>query len=131
MGTIQYREDSNEAAFAVASVEKIYAHESLIFNDTVACEVISKWKAGLKDNMDARSKTGLPVGSQEYQMVCTRLDIASADVGMLDKCVSRITTRLQVFGIIDYAIGRSSQLRDYDNQDVQEDEKHDAIPDVL
>ncbi|GJV51245.1 zinc finger, CCHC-type containing protein [Tanacetum coccineum] len=25
------------------------------------------------------------VGSQEYQMVCTRLDIASADVGMLDK----------------------------------------------
>ncbi|GJU48622.1 hypothetical protein Tco_1218177 [Tanacetum coccineum] len=25
------------------------------------------------------------VGSQEYQMVCTRLDIESADVGMLDK----------------------------------------------
>ncbi|GKC23061.1 hypothetical protein Tco_1025211 [Tanacetum coccineum] len=25
------------------------------------------------------------VGSQEYEMVCTRLDIASADVGMLDK----------------------------------------------
>ncbi|GKF35960.1 hypothetical protein Tco_0112718, partial [Tanacetum coccineum] len=24
-------------------------------------------------------------GNQEYQMVCTRLDIASADVGMLDK----------------------------------------------
>ncbi|GKC14556.1 hypothetical protein Tco_1011338, partial [Tanacetum coccineum] len=40
MGTIQYREDSNEAAFAVAAV---------------ACEVISKWKAGLKDYMDARS----------------------------------------------------------------------------
>ncbi|GKC26016.1 hypothetical protein Tco_1028166 [Tanacetum coccineum] len=50
-----YREDSNEAAFAVAAVEKIYAHESLTFNDTVACEVISKWKVGLKDNMDARS----------------------------------------------------------------------------
>ncbi|GJW94246.1 zinc finger, CCHC-type containing protein, partial [Tanacetum coccineum] len=30
-----YREDSNEAAFAVAAVEKIYAHESLTFNDTV------------------------------------------------------------------------------------------------
>ncbi|GJR25706.1 hypothetical protein Tco_1101938 [Tanacetum coccineum] len=55
MGTIQYREDSNEAAFAVAAVEKIYAHESLTFNNTVACEVISKWKAGLKDDMDARS----------------------------------------------------------------------------
>ncbi|GJY42404.1 hypothetical protein Tco_0429674, partial [Tanacetum coccineum] len=51
----KYRKDSNEAAFAVAVVEKIYAHESLTFNDTVACEVISKWKAGLKDDMDARS----------------------------------------------------------------------------
>ncbi|GJT21048.1 hypothetical protein Tco_0890985 [Tanacetum coccineum] len=50
-----YREDSNKAAFAVAVVEKIYAHESLTFNNTVACEVIFKWKAGLKDDMDARS----------------------------------------------------------------------------
>ncbi|GJT14637.1 hypothetical protein Tco_0861679 [Tanacetum coccineum] len=54
-----YREDSNEAAFVVAAVDKIYAHESLTFDNTVACE--------------------------EYQMVCTRLDIASVDVGMLDK----------------------------------------------
>ncbi|GJW94432.1 zinc finger, CCHC-type containing protein [Tanacetum coccineum] len=110
-------EDSNEAVFAVAAVGKIYAHESLTFNNTVACEVISKWKARLKDDMDARSdvyvlsngckkcsddidgyyweytpgdcdveKNGkwsciYAVGSQEYQMVCTRLDIASADVG--------------------------------------------------
>ncbi|GJW13179.1 hypothetical protein Tco_0017312 [Tanacetum coccineum] len=50
-----YKEDSNEAAFEVAAVEKIYAHKSLTFNNTVACEVISKWKAGLKDDMDARS----------------------------------------------------------------------------
>ncbi|GKD78285.1 zinc finger, CCHC-type containing protein [Tanacetum coccineum] len=50
-----YREDSNETAFAVAAVGKIYAHESLNFNNTIACEVISKWKAGLKDDMDARS----------------------------------------------------------------------------
>ncbi|GKD54005.1 hypothetical protein Tco_1287392, partial [Tanacetum coccineum] len=160
-----YREDSNEAAFAIVAVEKIYAHESLTFNNIVACEVIYKWKAGLKDDMDARSdvyvlsngckkcsddsdgyyweytpakgnvlgmkividqsgntlrvsqsrfyngklvqtlleghsiltlegtlsgdcdveKNGkwsyiYAVGSQEYQMVCTRLDIASADV---------------------------------------------------
>nr|GEY69126.1 hypothetical protein [Tanacetum cinerariifolium] len=39
----------------VAAVEKIYAHESLTFNNIVACEVISKWRAGLKDDMDARS----------------------------------------------------------------------------
>ncbi|GJY13727.1 hypothetical protein Tco_0383036 [Tanacetum coccineum] len=50
-----YREDNNEAAFVVAAVEKIYAHESLNLNNTVACEVISKWKAILKDDMDARS----------------------------------------------------------------------------
>ncbi|GKD00287.1 hypothetical protein Tco_1170561 [Tanacetum coccineum] len=50
----RYRENSNEATFAVAIVE-IYAHESLTFNDTVACEVISKWKAGLKEDMDVHS----------------------------------------------------------------------------
>ncbi|GJT95124.1 hypothetical protein Tco_1090642 [Tanacetum coccineum] len=124
MGTIQYREDSNEAAFAVAAVEKIYAHESLTFNNTVACEVISKWKAGLKDDMDARSDVyvlsngckkcsddsdgyyweSTPVGSQEYQMVCTRLDIASADVGMLDKFDRGLQTDVQVFVDFDYAM---------------------------
>ncbi|GKC07488.1 hypothetical protein Tco_0999098 [Tanacetum coccineum] len=50
----QGAEDNNKAAFAVAIVEMIYAHESLTFNNTGACEVISKWKAGLKDDMDAR-----------------------------------------------------------------------------
>ncbi|GJY16444.1 hypothetical protein Tco_0386866 [Tanacetum coccineum] len=51
----RYREDSNEAAFVVAEAEKIYAHESLTFNDTIACEVNSNWKTGLKEEMDARS----------------------------------------------------------------------------
>ncbi|GJV64375.1 hypothetical protein Tco_1475203, partial [Tanacetum coccineum] len=50
-----YREDSNAAAFAVAAMEKIYTLESLTFNNTVACKVISKWKAGLKDDMNAQS----------------------------------------------------------------------------
>lgn len=36
-------------------MEKIYAHESLTFNDIIACEVISKWKARLKEEMDTRS----------------------------------------------------------------------------
>ncbi|GJS02149.1 hypothetical protein Tco_0318657 [Tanacetum coccineum] len=192
----RYREDSNEAAFAVAAVEKIYAHESLTFNNTVACEVISKWKAGLKDDMNARSdvyvlsnddmvfscgckaeiwatkglldkakgnvlgmeivrdqsgntlrvsqsrfynrklvqtlleghsilslegslsgdcdveKNGkwsciYAVGSQEYQMVCMRLDIASADVGMLDKFDHGLQTDVHVFVDFDYAMGRS------------------------
>nr|GEW95435.1 basic 7S globulin 2-like [Tanacetum cinerariifolium] len=48
-----YREDINESAFAVVVVEKIYAHESPTFNNTVSCKVISKWKAGMEDDMDA------------------------------------------------------------------------------
>ncbi|GJV91428.1 hypothetical protein Tco_1539241 [Tanacetum coccineum] len=36
-------------------VDKVYAHESLTFNYTVTCEVISKWKARLKDDIDAQS----------------------------------------------------------------------------
>ncbi|GJU00823.1 zinc finger, CCHC-type containing protein [Tanacetum coccineum] len=148
MGTIQYREDSNEATFAVAAVENIYAHESLTFNNTVACEVISKWKDGLKDDMDARihneklvqtllkghsilslqgslsrdcdvEKNGkwlciYGVGSHEYQMVCTRLDIASADVGMLDKFDRGLQTDVQVFVDFDYAMGRSITSGVYD-----------------
>nr|GEW29327.1 hypothetical protein [Tanacetum cinerariifolium] len=50
-----YREDSNRVAFIVVAVEKIYAHESLNFNNTVTYEVISKWKAGLKEDMDVQS----------------------------------------------------------------------------
>ncbi|GJX36612.1 hypothetical protein Tco_0248169, partial [Tanacetum coccineum] len=220
-------DETNVTLFA-----KIYAHESLTFNNTVACEVISKWKVRLKDDMDARSdvyvlsngcrkcsddsdgyyweytpgmfiqlflyiddmvfscgckaeicatkglldkakgnvlgmeiakdhsgntlrvsqsrfyngklvqtlleghsilslegslsgdcdvekngdcdveKNGkwsciYAVGSQEYQMVCTRLDIASANVGMLDKFDHGLQTDVQVFVDFDYAMGRS------------------------
>ncbi|GJU06819.1 hypothetical protein Tco_1123249 [Tanacetum coccineum] len=51
----QGAEDSDEASFAVAAVKKSYVHKSLTFNNTIACKVISKWKAGLKDDMYARS----------------------------------------------------------------------------
>nr|GEW15860.1 P-loop containing nucleoside triphosphate hydrolases superfamily protein [Tanacetum cinerariifolium] len=37
-----YREDNNEAAFAVDAVKKIYAHDLLTFNDTVASTVAGK-----------------------------------------------------------------------------------------
>nr|GFB42626.1 zinc finger, CCHC-type [Tanacetum cinerariifolium] len=135
-----YREDSNEATFVVAAVENIYAHESLTFNNTVACEaeiwatkgLLAKAKGNILSMKIVSDHSGntlrvsqsrfyngklvqtlleghsilllegslsgdcdvekngkwsciYAVGSQEYQMVCTRLDIASADVGMLDK----------------------------------------------
>nr|GEU57599.1 zinc finger, CCHC-type [Tanacetum cinerariifolium] len=47
------------------------------------------------------------VGSQEYQMVCTRLDIASADVGILDKFDHALQTDVQVFVDFDYGMRRS------------------------
>nr|GFA22623.1 zinc finger, CCHC-type [Tanacetum cinerariifolium] len=47
------------------------------------------------------------VGSQEYQMVCTRPDIASTDVGMLDGFDRGLQTYVQVFVDFDYAMGRS------------------------
>ncbi|GJU51489.1 hypothetical protein Tco_1221044 [Tanacetum coccineum] len=221
----RYREDNNEAAFAMTATEKIYAHESLTFNDTVACGMISKCNVGLKEDMDARSVVyvlgngcwkssddgegyyweyapgmfihlflyidgmvfscvckaeiwvikGLldkakrnilgmeivrdqssntlrvshsrvyngksvqallevhfipslevslsrdcdvekkrskrsyvyAVGSQEYQVVCTRLDIAYVDVCMLDRFDRGLQTDVQVFVDFDYAMGRS------------------------
>nr|GEU90565.1 zinc finger, CCHC-type [Tanacetum cinerariifolium] len=47
------------------------------------------------------------VGSQKYQMVCTRPDIASTDVGMLDGFDRGLQTYVQVFVDFDYAMGRS------------------------
>ncbi|GJW53133.1 hypothetical protein Tco_0097218 [Tanacetum coccineum] len=100
-----YREDSNEAAFAVAAVEKIYAHESLTFNDTVACEVISKWKAGLKDYMDARSdvyvlSNGCKKCSDDndgyyWESTPGVCDVKKNDVGMLDKFDRGLQTDVQ------------------------------------
>ncbi|GJW14642.1 hypothetical protein Tco_0018775 [Tanacetum coccineum] len=212
------------------ALEKIYAHKSLTFNKTFACEVISKWKVRLKDDMDARSdiyvlsdgckkcsnnnngyyweytqaeiwatkglldkakrnvlgmefikdqsgntlrvsqskfynrklvqtlleghsilsledsllgddvveKNGkwshiYAVGSQEYQMVCTRLDITSADVGMLDKFYCGLQTDVQVFMNFDYAMGRSITVigimemeLDFENMTIKEYLEYEA-----
>nr|GEW56611.1 zinc finger, CCHC-type [Tanacetum cinerariifolium] len=195
--TFEVEPQENVDQGAVAAVEKIYAHESLTFNNTVACGLISKWKVELKDDMDARSdvyvlsngyrkcsddnngyyweytpglldkakenvlgmeivrdqsgntlrvsqsrfyngklvqtlleghsilslegslsedcdvkKNGkwsciYAVGSHEYQMVCTRLDIASTDVGMLNKFDPGLQTDVKVFVDFDYTMGRS------------------------
>ncbi|GJU76138.1 hypothetical protein Tco_1273208 [Tanacetum coccineum] len=52
--TFEVKPHGNVDHVDVAAIDKIYAHESLTFNDIVACEVISKWKAGLKEDMDVR-----------------------------------------------------------------------------
>nr|GEZ49714.1 zinc finger, CCHC-type [Tanacetum cinerariifolium] len=139
-------ETLSEAAFAIVVVEKIYAHESPTFNNTVACEVISKWKAIMKDDMDAwldvyvlsnndmvfscgckaeiwatkglldkakenvlgmevvKNQSGYTLrvsqSSLEYQMVCTRPDIASTDVGILDGFNRGLQTYVQFLWIL-------------------------------
>nr|GEW84396.1 zinc finger, CCHC-type [Tanacetum cinerariifolium] len=54
----KYREDSIEAAFVVAVVDKIYVHESLTFNDTVA--FAEKVVMTAMTITDARLRSGLP-----------------------------------------------------------------------
>ncbi|GJW90090.1 hypothetical protein Tco_0167643 [Tanacetum coccineum] len=95
-----YREDSNEAVFAVAAVGKIYAHESLTFNNTFACEEM------------AMNDIDVYYGSihQEYQMVCTRPDITSADVGMLDGFDRGLQTDAELGLPDDVVPQRQSQL---------------------
>ncbi|GKE97824.1 hypothetical protein Tco_0021175, partial [Tanacetum coccineum] len=115
-----YRKDNNGAAFAVAAVDNIYAHE-LRFGLPRVCWIkqremylghsILPLEGSLSGDCDVE-KNGkwsciYAVGSKEYQMVCTRLNIASADVGMLDKFDSGLQTDVQVFVDFDYAIGRS------------------------
>ncbi|GKA48090.1 hypothetical protein Tco_0741048 [Tanacetum coccineum] len=123
-----YREDSNEAAFAVAVVEKIYAHNQMCICSamvarkavTTATTITSSMHQGhstlsLEDSLsgDCDVETNgkwsciYAVGNQEYQMVCTRLDITSADVGMLDKFDRGLQIDVQVFVNFDYAMGKS------------------------
>ncbi|GKE58801.1 hypothetical protein Tco_1497986 [Tanacetum coccineum] len=47
------------------------------------------------------------VESQVYQGVCTRPDIASADVGMYDRFDRGLQTNVQDFVDFDYSMGRS------------------------
>ncbi|GJR03130.1 hypothetical protein Tco_0526114 [Tanacetum coccineum] len=142
--------------FGVSGIQQ----QNKLVNETNVT-LFANWKAGLKDDMDARSDvyvlsnscrkcsddsdgyyweytpniakgnvldmeivrdqsgntlrvsqsrftTG--IGSQEYQMACTRLDITSEDVGMLDKFDHGLQTNIQVFVDFDYAMGRSNTV---------------------
>ncbi|GJS01636.1 hypothetical protein Tco_0318144 [Tanacetum coccineum] len=131
-----YREDSNEAAFAVAEAEKIYAHESLTFNNTIACEaeiwatkdLLDKEKGNILGMKIVRDKSGntLRVSQSRFynrKLVQTLLeghsilslkgslsgdcDVEKNDVGMLDKFDRGLQTDVQVFVDFDYIMGRS------------------------
>ncbi|GJU21297.1 hypothetical protein Tco_1154639 [Tanacetum coccineum] len=71
------------------ALEKIYAHESLTFNNTIACEVISKWKAGLKDDMDAQSDVYV-LSNDDIGFSCGCKAEIWATKGLLDKAKGNI-----------------------------------------
>nr|GEW63788.1 zinc finger, CCHC-type [Tanacetum cinerariifolium] len=110
-----YREDSNEAAFGVAAVEKIYAHESLTFNNTVACEVIFKWKAGLKDDMDARSYLYVLSNGYDMGFSCGCKAKIWATNGLLDKAKGNVLGMKIVRDQSGYTL-RVSQSRFYNEK---------------
>nr|GEW30555.1 zinc finger, CCHC-type [Tanacetum cinerariifolium] len=102
-----YREYSNEAAFEVAAVEKIYAHETLAFNNTVSSTVAGN-----------AVTTSMAITGSIHQATKGLLDKAKGNVlGM--KIVrdqsgytprvsqSRFYNRKLVFVDFDYAMGRS------------------------
>ncbi|GJZ55813.1 hypothetical protein Tco_0611006 [Tanacetum coccineum] len=130
------REDSNEAAFAVAVVDKIYAHELLTFNNTVACEAEIWATKGLLDKVKGNvlgmeivkdhSGNTLRVSQSMFyneKLVHTLLEghsilslegslsedceVKKNDVGMLDKFDRGLQTNIQVFVDFDYTMGRS------------------------
>ncbi|GJS16175.1 hypothetical protein Tco_0410647 [Tanacetum coccineum] len=119
-----YREESNEATFTVVAVEKIYSHESLTFNNTVACEaeicaikvLLDKAKRNVLGMEIVRDQSGNTLRmsySRFYnkKMVQTLLeghfilslegslsgdcDVEKNDVGMLDKFDRGLQTDVQ------------------------------------
>ncbi|GJS47844.1 hypothetical protein Tco_0597965 [Tanacetum coccineum] len=127
-----YREDSNEAAFAVVAVDKIYAYESLTFNNTVACEatkgLLDKAKGNVLGMEIIRDQSGntLRVSQSRFynrKLVQTLLgghfilslegslsgdyDVKKNDVGRLNGFDRGLQTYVQVFVDFDYAMGRS------------------------
>ncbi|GJY36667.1 hypothetical protein Tco_0422045 [Tanacetum coccineum] len=132
----RYREDSNEVAFVVAKAKKIYAHESLNFNDTVACEVISKWKDGFKEEMhdrldvyvfsngcrknsddrnDYKAKEtvlGVEIFRDQSRNTLRVSQSSCSDVGMLDGFDRGLQIDVQVFMDFFYAMGRSITVMD-------------------
>nr|GEU49363.1 hypothetical protein [Tanacetum cinerariifolium] len=122
-----YREDSNEATFVMMDAR------SDVYVLSNGCRKYSddndgyywEYTPGLLDNVKInvlgmkivgdQSGNTLRVSqssfttknSQEYKMVYTRLDIASADLGMLDKFDHGFQTDVQVFVDLDYNMRRS------------------------
>nr|GEW32089.1 retrovirus-related Pol polyprotein from transposon TNT 1-94 [Tanacetum cinerariifolium] len=97
--TFEVEPYANVDHIVVVTVDKIYAHDSLTFNNIGACEVISKWKARLKDDTDARS---------DVEIWATKglLDKAKGNVLGMEIVKDQSDRRTCFFVNFDYAMGR-------------------------
>nr|GEX68173.1 retrotransposon protein, putative, Ty1-copia subclass [Tanacetum cinerariifolium] len=53
---LRFRDESNMAAYAFVAAEEEDTHEPLTYQEAVACEDSSKWKATMKEEMDSLRK---------------------------------------------------------------------------
>ncbi|GKD25723.1 retrotransposon protein, putative, ty1-copia subclass [Tanacetum coccineum] len=53
---LRFRDESNMAAYAFVAAEEEYTHELLTYQEAVACEDSSKWKAAMEEEMDSLRK---------------------------------------------------------------------------
>ncbi|GJW81786.1 retrotransposon protein, putative, ty1-copia subclass [Tanacetum coccineum] len=53
---LRFRDESNMAAYAFVAAEEEDTHEPLTYQEAVACEDSSKWKAAMKEEMDSLRK---------------------------------------------------------------------------
>ncbi|GJY41440.1 retrotransposon protein, putative, ty1-copia subclass [Tanacetum coccineum] len=53
---LRFRDESNMAAYALAAVEEVDTHKPLTYQEAVACEDNSKWKAAIKEEMNSLRK---------------------------------------------------------------------------
>ncbi|GJW77490.1 retrotransposon protein, putative, ty1-copia subclass [Tanacetum coccineum] len=56
MKPLRFRDESNMAAYAFVAAEEEDTHEPLTYQEAVACEDSSKWKAAMKEKMDSLRK---------------------------------------------------------------------------
>nr|GFA11517.1 copia LTR rider [Tanacetum cinerariifolium] len=70
---LRFRDESNMAAYAFVAAEEEDTHERLTYQEAVACEDSSKWKASMKEEMDSlrKNKTWELVDHQARQKLVT------------------------------------------------------------
>ncbi|GJW42592.1 retrovirus-related pol polyprotein from transposon TNT 1-94 [Tanacetum coccineum] len=56
MKPLRFRDESNMAAYAFVATEEEDTHKPLTYEEAVACEDSSKWKAAMKEEMDSLRK---------------------------------------------------------------------------